>query len=133
MPGLRRVSGWTRLERSGTSLRGPGGRGPQRPFELDEAAFELHVVAGLHIEPRQAGVAAHGALLADGDIGIIDDGEEGPLGVGMALALGGFYERFLGIERHGDGRAAVKLVGDFFEFGVGDWHIVILGWGRVRG
>ena len=105
---------------------GAGGGGAQGAFEGDEAAFELHVVAGLHVEAGQAGVAAHGALLADGDIGVIDDGEQGPLGVGVGFALGGFDERVLGIERHGDGRAAVEFVGNFFEFFVGDSHLKIL-------
>ena len=97
-------------------LRGPGRRRAERPLQPDEAAIELHVVAGFHIEPRQAGVAAHRALLDHRDIGVINDGEQRPLGVGMGLALGRFHERFLGIERHGNGRAAVELVGNFFEF-----------------
>ena len=112
-------------------LRRPGRRRAERPLQPDEAALELHVVAGFHVEPRQAGVAAHRALLGDRDIGVIDDGQQRPLGVGMGLALGGFDERFFGIERHGNGRAAVELVGNFFEFFIGDGHSTILSGGRL--
>ena len=93
-----------------------GGGSAEGTLEGDEAAFEFHIVADLGVEAGQASVAAHRALLFDGGVRVIDDREQGPLGVGIGFASGGFFKGLLGIERHGDRGAAVEFVGDFFEF-----------------
>ena len=95
---------------------GAGGGGAEGAFEGDEATFEFYVVADLGVEAGEAGVAAHRALLFDGGVRVVDDREEGPLGVGVGFASGGLFKGLFGVERHGDGRAAVEFVGDFFEF-----------------
>jgi len=40
-----------------------GGGAPKRRLKCDRAAFDLRVVADLHVPTRTAGVAAHGAAI----------------------------------------------------------------------